>query len=299
MKAEGLAQVVVLDETRHAGVHGAVGAQPRQVRRDTQHVREAQEGRRRQLLVTLLEHSPRILDEALVTLGVARAALADLGVHLRAVAAVVELVAIRPREAVERVHRQQLDVVAQLAAGHLEQLLQAMWCGDHGGAPVETKPVALVHVGAPTGLVPRLVQHHVGPGRLQPDRRGEPPKAAADDGGARGPGGALVRLRHNFSPNARVRCAARPGRARAPCAPPGARSWPAGGSAPARGPSPAGARATVAPAPPRPGCAPRPPDPAPPVRRTVAREDRRPTRPRATWAAPARGPRGPCDSGVR
>jgi len=94
VERERLPDVLVLDEARDGAVDGPIGAQARELRRDADHVGEAQEGRRRELVVALLEHTSRVVDEPRVALGVARVAGADLLEHGLGVAHVVEAVAV-------------------------------------------------------------------------------------------------------------------------------------------------------------------------------------------------------------
>ena len=69
------------DEAADGAVDRAVGAQPRQLRRDAHHVGEAQEGGVDQLLVAGLEHAPAVVDEALEAGGVAGRQRRDLRAH--------------------------------------------------------------------------------------------------------------------------------------------------------------------------------------------------------------------------
>ena len=71
MERQRLAQALVLDEAAHRAVDGAVGAQPRELRRDAHHVGEAQEGGVDELLVAGLEDPPAVVHEALEAVAVA------------------------------------------------------------------------------------------------------------------------------------------------------------------------------------------------------------------------------------
>lgn len=103
------------------------------------------------------------------------------GLH---VVRVIDDGAVLPEEAIERRDRHQVDVVGQPFARRLEELLETMRRGDHGGAGVEREPLVLVDVGAPARLVALLEDRGGNAGGLQADGQRQPAEPAADDGRA-------------------------------------------------------------------------------------------------------------------
>ena len=191
VEAERLANPFVADVARHRPVHRAVGAQAGELRRHPHHVPEAQERRGGQLLVAGGEHAPRVVQEAAVAGAVGRIAAPDLCCQRCAIGAIVEAVAVRPQQPVERVDRQQLDPVAQVCSGHGEQVLQQGRIGYHRRAHVERETPVPPDVRPAARLLARLEQRGCHARRLQPDGGREPAETAADHRDARAvsPGG--------------------------------------------------------------------------------------------------------------
>ena len=115
VKAERLAHALVANEVGHGVVHRAVGAQCGEFRRHPYHVPEAQERCRRELFVAGLEDRARVVVETAVAGCVSRVAARDLRLQRRPVRAVVEAIAVRPQQPVERVDGDQLHVIRQVA----------------------------------------------------------------------------------------------------------------------------------------------------------------------------------------
>ena len=112
VEAQRLAQVLVLHEARDRGVDRAVGPEAHELRCHPHHVREAQERNAGQLLISLLEDPPGVVDEGTVAGHVRRRAALDLLLHRLGVPGVVEGVSVGPAQAVEGRDRQELDLVA-------------------------------------------------------------------------------------------------------------------------------------------------------------------------------------------
>jgi len=119
----------------------------------------------RELGVALFEHAPRVVHEPLVAGGVGWKRALDLR-RKTVTAIVIETRPVLPQQAIERPHRQELDVILAASATELEQLLERVRRGDDGRSGVEDEARLLVHVGAATWLVARLEQHGVTARRL-------------------------------------------------------------------------------------------------------------------------------------
>ena len=116
VEAERLAQALVAHEPGDRTIDRAVGTQADERGQDASHVPQAQERLCREALVAGREHAPAVLVEAPVAGDVAGRAARDLREQRGRVAAVVEAVAVAPLQAVEGVHRQQVDRVREPAA---------------------------------------------------------------------------------------------------------------------------------------------------------------------------------------
>ena len=108
---------------------------------------------------------------------------ADLALHARGVAGIVEVGAVREEDAVERVDGHQGQVILALPARQLEEVIDQPRRGDDGWAAIEREAVLPVDVGAATRLVPLLEQRHLVPARGQPHSGGQAakPRANHDD----------------------------------------------------------------------------------------------------------------------
>src|SRR5690606_16561 len=110
-----------------------------------------------------------------------RAKLANLLEQVLAVGVVGEDRAILEADPIERIDRDDLDVVRSLLAGEVEEVVDQPRRRDDRGASVEGEPVLPVHVGATARLVALLDDGHVVPLGLQPDGCGQTPKPTSDD----------------------------------------------------------------------------------------------------------------------
>ena len=93
----------------------------------------------REALVAGREHAPAVLVEAPVAGDVAGRAARDLREQRGRVAAVVEAVAVAPLQAVEGVHRQQVDASASRRPADREEFL------EQGGAVITVGPASNVN----------------------------------------------------------------------------------------------------------------------------------------------------------
>jgi hypothetical protein len=150
------------------------------VRGGPEHVGEVEERDGAELLISLLEHLPRVVGEPPVAVHVRGVHPPNLLDQPRLVGDVIEGHAVAPLKPVERSHRQQADIVGHSPAGEREQLLQAVRGGDHGRPGIEDVAAILVDGGPATGLIVGLVADRLEAHRLQADGRGEAAKAAAD-----------------------------------------------------------------------------------------------------------------------
>jgi hypothetical protein len=183
VKAQHLAEPVVLHVARHHAVDGAVAAELDHLRDDLRHVHPRAEGHVAQLLEADAKDLLALRDEALVPGHVAGLEFADLAAHFGGVAGVIKLLTVGKPDPVERRHRPHVDGVRHALAAQRPQLLEEERRGDHGGPGVEGEPVLLVHVSSPAGGI-ELVQHgHAVAAGAEAHRRGEPAKAAADHDG--------------------------------------------------------------------------------------------------------------------
>ena len=170
---------------RDRGVDRAVGPEAHELRRHPHHLREAQERNAGQLLISLLEDPPGVVDEGTVAGHVRRRAALDLLLHRLGVPGVVEGVSVGPAQAVEGHDRQELDLARELAAGEDEELLEAARGGDHRRASIEDVAGLLVDVRPPARLVPGLEDGGPEAQRLEANRRRQPTEPTADHRGPR------------------------------------------------------------------------------------------------------------------
>ena len=127
-----------------------------------------------------MEKLQRIFVKPLIAFGVRRVLGANLIEKPRLVAAVIEGIAVFPKQAIERVHIQELDIVLKLASAEVEEFLQRGRIGDHSRPRIEGEPVLLIDIGAPAKAVAFFKQDGLNPRRLQPNSEREPAEARTD-----------------------------------------------------------------------------------------------------------------------
>ncbi len=158
MEAEHHAQARVAEIVIHLGHDGAVSAEPDEVR----HGAQGKGQRVKRLVCELLEGDLEYLlacrHEAVVARNVCRVEAGDLCPHPLLVGAVAEHRTVIEADLVERIAWADIDVVVQVSAAHLPQVLEHVGRGDDGGTGIEGEAVLPVGVGAPSRPV-QLVHH--------------------------------------------------------------------------------------------------------------------------------------------
>ncbi len=120
---------------------------------------------------------------ALVAGYVGRREARDLGQHRRAIAAVVEGLAVVETDPVEGRDGAQVHVVGELAAAELPEILEEERRGDDGRARVEGEAVLPVDIGAAAGRIELFQDGDAIAARAKPDGCRETAEAAADHDG--------------------------------------------------------------------------------------------------------------------
>lgn len=205
MEAERRPQALVLEISGDDRVDAAIALEPDEVRGDPRHVHQRVERLVGETLEAEAIDLPALLHESLEPRDVALAELGDLGAHRGGVAALAEHRAVGEADVVEGRDAPEVDVVLHPAPGERPQLLEQERRRDDRRAGVEGEAVLAERGRAAAGGV-ELFQHRdaVAP-RLQPHRRREPAKAAADDDCAgtrfysRFRTGAISRCQHNLT----------------------------------------------------------------------------------------------------
>ncbi len=181
MERQRLAQMLVL----HVRTDDRINRAPRLIFEQPgcclDHRRKVEKGDMAELAIALFIHARRIIEELGIARHILGVELGDFGAERGFVVRIIERNPVGPIEPVERHHRHQRDVIGHVAPGQRPEFLQARRIGDHGRTGIEGKTVFFPDVRAATGLVARLDDHRLNPGRLQPDRQREPAKARTDD----------------------------------------------------------------------------------------------------------------------
>ena len=107
------------------------------------------ERRAGEILVTLAVHRLAVAGKARVAGPVAGRDALDLLRQLLGVGKGLEMRAVLPLQAIERIERQQLDALVQARAGQREQFFQALRRGDQRRAHVEHVPAFAKRIGPP------------------------------------------------------------------------------------------------------------------------------------------------------
>ena len=156
VKRQDLPEFLVLDERRHEPIHGPIALEADHRRSDPEHVHRRRERDMPQLFEPDAKNPLAHFHERVVAIHVAGREPRDLGSHPLGVAGVVELGAVVEPDAVERIHREQLDLVLQPATAEPPKLPQQEWCCNHGRSGVEHVPVLTEHARSSTRLVEPL-----------------------------------------------------------------------------------------------------------------------------------------------
>ena len=180
MKTEDRAQPFVTQELADESINAAIAAETNDVLGDARHVHDRVEG----LVAQLLESNAidRLAEAhvALVSVDVGGIESRDLCAHPRGVAVVVEALAVVKTNAIEGIHRPQVDVIRHLPTAQAPKLLEQEGRRDDGGTRVEGEAVLPVHVGATAGRVEFFKNCDSITARAHANRGGEPAESAAD-----------------------------------------------------------------------------------------------------------------------
>jgi hypothetical protein len=102
---------------------------------------------------------------------------------------------------VERIHRQELDVLLEPLAEQREQLVEQVRRRDDGGTGVEGEAVLPEDARSAARLVECFAERHAISQRSQPESGGDAAESRTDDDGVR------AAARHRFASAAERRCA--------------------------------------------------------------------------------------------
>ncbi len=131
---------------------GAVRLEPDEIRRDADHVGEFEKRAIGELDEAFGEDGLRLDDHLAVAVEVAGRESGDTPLGFLFVGVVFERAAIVEFDAVERIDRDEVDIVHGSASGGGEDLLDQERRGDDGGTGVEGESVLAVDIGAAAGL---------------------------------------------------------------------------------------------------------------------------------------------------
>ena len=166
MKREGLTQLFILDKARDHAVDAAPGLQAGKLRPGAKHVAKREEGHRAEFEIALVKHLPRISVKLAVALDIARVKSSYLlfqpGLHV----VVIKDFSRLPAEAIERGHRQQLDIIDHAFTGQGKELFDGAGIGYHRRPGVKGESLVVINVSASAGLIPLLQQKRVDALRL-------------------------------------------------------------------------------------------------------------------------------------
>ena len=185
VEREHHAQLGVAEMLGDQAVHAAIALQLDHIRSDLQHVGEVVERHVAKLFKADPEDVFRRFHEAIIGRHIFGADLRDLPQHVFLVVGIIEVRAVVEADAIERVHRLQDDIVRQLLAAELPQLLEQIRRGDDGRAGVESETILAINVAAATRCI-ELFQHRDAIAlRPQTNCCGETTETRADHDGMR------------------------------------------------------------------------------------------------------------------
>ena len=180
LKGEHLPERVVFDVVRHETVEASIGSKAHEVRNDPHHVAKPRKIDVGELGISDVEDPLRVRHELPVAVDVGGVELRDLREQTLIVPDVVERSTVREHNSIERVDRDELEVVCPLLSEQFEQLIKQIGRGDHRWPGIEVKAVPFEGARASTRLTPRFDDRDAVAHRAKPCSRGQPSEAGPD-----------------------------------------------------------------------------------------------------------------------
>jgi hypothetical protein len=181
MKAHDDAQSLIAEITRHKAIDRAVARQPHHRRHDPNHVGPGQERHMAEPFETDLEDRLAGAHVGVVARDIGWRQARHFAAHGFRIAAVVERLAVRKADPIERRHRTQVDVVGEPAAAEPPKLFKEKRRRHDGRPGIERKAILTVDVGASSGGVEPFQNGDPIPPRAKPDRSCQPAESTAND----------------------------------------------------------------------------------------------------------------------
>ena len=177
MEGEDFTKALRLDMARGHLPHRAIRAKADEVGSDSKHIGEGGEGLIGKFDEGLLEDGGGFSDKTAVALEVVGKVLANLGLHFRLVAGVLEGLAVVPSDSVERFAGNDFDVIGSFFARESKQLIEEERGCQDGGAGVVGESFVTKNGGAATRLFESFEQSDIVATGLEANGGGEASKA--------------------------------------------------------------------------------------------------------------------------
>jgi hypothetical protein len=177
MEGEDFTKALRLDVARGHLPNGSVGAKSDEVGSDSKHIGEGGEGLIGKFDESFLEDGVGFSDKTAVALEVVGKVLANLGLHFRLVAGVLEGLAVVPSDPIERFAGNDFDVIGSFFPRESKKLIEKKRGGQDGGAGVVGESLVTKNGGAATGLFESFEQSDIVATGLKSNCRGETSKA--------------------------------------------------------------------------------------------------------------------------
>jgi hypothetical protein len=152
MEGEDFTKALRLDMARSHLPYRAIRAKADEVRSDSKHIGEGGEGLIGKFDEGFLEDGVGFSDKTAVALEVVGKVLANLGLHFRLVAGVLEGLAVVPSDPIERFAGNDFDVIGSFFPRESKKLIEKKRGGQDGGAGVVGESLVTKNGGAATGL---------------------------------------------------------------------------------------------------------------------------------------------------